>query len=251
MTLLETVELTKQFGGVTAVQDFDLCLAEGKVYGLLGPNGSGKTTLLNLVSRLLAPTKGKIFFRGKDITRLSPFKLPRLGIARTFQHTRLFEDLTLIENVMLGHYCREFSTVGHILLQTRGARSEERLCRARAIKRLAEMGLADLARVRPHSVSYGQQRLVEIARALMAEPQLLLLDEPTAGLSFEEAALVGNLVRDLARQGISSLIVEHNVRFLSSSCDWIIALAEGRKLVEGTPNVVLSHPKVHEVYFAA
>jgi ABC-type branched-subunit amino acid transport system ATPase component len=252
MILLETVELTKQFGGVTAVRDFDLQLVEGRIYGLLGPNGSGKTTLLNLVSRLLDPTKGRIFFRGQDVTRMPPYRMSHLGIARTFQHTRLVSDLSLVENVMLGHYCRESSlTIGHILFQTRGARVTESRCRARALERLAELGLSDLASARPHNVPYRQQRLVEIARALMTEPLLLLLDEPTAGLSFEEAILVGRLVRGLAQRGITSLIVEHNVRFLSTTCDWIIAMAEGRKLVEGTPDVVLSHPKVHEVYFAA
>jgi ABC-type branched-subunit amino acid transport system ATPase component len=130
-------------------------------------------------------------------------------------------------------------------------RARERSCMERARKLLAELGLAGLETARPHQIPYGQQRIVEVARALMVEPVLLLLDEPTAGLSFDEAALVGSLVRRLASQGITSLVVEHNVRFLSSTCHWIIALAEGRKLVEGTPDVILSHPKVHEVYFAA
>jgi len=243
--LLETVALTKRFGGVVAVNAVDLAVPDGQVFGLIGPNGAGKTTLINLISGHFRADAGAIRFTGTDVTRLRPHQLARCGIARTFQAIRLFKGLTVLENVLVGRYVRSRSDVLASLVPFRDGAAAER-ARSRAI--LERFGLGARVDALAGELSYGDQRRLEIARALAAEPRLLILDEPAAGMNPTESATLREMLRDLAADGLTIILIEHDVRLVMGVCERVAVLNFGRKIAEGTPAEIQADPAVREAY---
>jgi ABC-type branched-chain amino acid transport systems, ATPase component len=243
--LLETSGLTKRFGGVVAVNAIDLAIAEGQVFGLIGPNGAGKTTLINLISGHLRADGGAIRFANADVTRLRPDQLARRGIARTFQSIRLFKGLTVLENVLVGRYVRSRSDALGCLVPFRDAARPERE-RARVL--LERVGLGKRAGAFAGELAYGDQRRLEIARALAAEPRLLILDEPAAGMNPTESAALREMLRELAAEGITIVLIEHDVRLVMGACERVAVLNFGRKIAEGPPAEIQADPAVREAY---
>jgi ABC-type branched-subunit amino acid transport system ATPase component len=246
---LEGVE--RAFGGVRAVDGASLAVAPGEVHGLIGPNGAGKTTVINLVSGLLAPTAGSIALQGRAIEGLAPHRIAALGVARTFQNIRLFPDLSARDNVLVGQHLRRSPSLAARLLLLPSARAEERQARERAAALLERVGLSDRVREKARNLSYGEQRRVEIARALASEPRLLLLDEPTAGMNPVEVQAMAELIRRVAAEGHSVLLVEHNVRLVMGACDRITVLNFGRVIAEGKPAEVAADPAVIAAYLGS
>jgi ABC-type branched-subunit amino acid transport system ATPase component len=227
--------LSRAFGGVRAADEVTFTVAAGEVHGLIGPNGAGKTTLLNLISGLLRPTAGKIELDGRRIEGLPPNRIAALGVARTYQNIRLFGGLSAVDNVVVGQHLRRRAPFWRRLLLLPAARNEESSARLTAEAGLARVGMRERALTRAFDLSYGEQRRVEIARALAAQPRLVLLDEPTAGMNPGEAASVARLVREVAKEGRAVLLIEHNVRLVMELCDRITVLNFGKVIARGTP----------------
>lgn len=240
--------VSRAFGGVRAVDDATFTVGDGEVHGLIGPNGAGKTTLLNLISGLLRPTAGKIELDGRRIDGLPPNRIAALGVARTYQNIRLFGGLSAVDNVVVGQHLRRRAPFWRHLFLLPSARSEERTARAEAGSELARVGMQERASTRAFNLSYGEQRRVEIARALAAQPKLVLLDEPTAGMNPNEADAVARLVREVTKQGRAVLLIEHNVRLVMQLCDRITVLNFGKVIAKGTPAEVGKDPAVIAAY---
>ena len=243
--LLQTRRLAKSFGGVKAVRDVSLAVADGSILALIGPNGAGKSTFVNLLTGTLKPSSGEVQLSGRPITGLPPHRIVRGGMVRTFQNGRLFARLSAIENVMVGATARVGAGLGHALLRrTAGEALPERA--------LAAMQRVGLDRLDPHaevgSLPYGQQRMLEIARALVAEPVLLLLDEPAAGLNSGEVEGFLDLLRSLRGDGLTMLLIEHNMGLVMRAADRIAVLNFGELIAEGTPTEVRQNPAVLEAY---
>lgn len=246
--LLETVGLTKTFGGLTAVDGVDLQVEEREIRALIGPNGSGKTTLLNCISGVYKPTSGHIKFMGESVGGLPPHSLTRKGIGRTFQDIRLFHSLTVVQNVMVAFQCRQKATMVEDILALPRSRREERHMEEEAYSFLEFVGIEHKARALAGSLSYGQRRMVEIARALATGAKLLLLDEPTAGLSGAVIDRLTENIRKIRDSGVSIIFVEHNMRFVLSICDRITVLDFGKKIAEGTPDECRNNPMIIECF---
>ncbi len=247
--LLTATALRKTFGGVVALSDFGLSLRHGDLLGLIGPNGAGKTTAFNLLTGVLHPSGGEVRFQERAITRLSPEARSRLGLSRTFQNIRLFDELTVLQNVMAGAHAKHGAGLAGAVLGLPRARTSERSIRALAERTLTLTGLEALAHKRADALSYGDRRRVEIARALAAEPKLLLLDEPAAGMNEGEKASLSQLIRSINEdQGLTIVLVEHNVPMVASLCRRIVVLDKGEVLAEGATAQVLADPRVVDVY---
>jgi branched-chain amino acid transport system ATP-binding protein len=249
MSLLEIDNVTLRFGGVVAVNQVSFNVEEGEVFALVGPNGAGKSTIFNLISRIYDPAEGDIRFDGQSILDKAPHEIARLGIARTFQNIELFEQATVLQNLLVGRHRHRQSRMWTELLFTPFIRSEERRHRA-AIEKVIDF--LDLQAYRDKYIAglpYGVRKVVEMGRALAIEPRLLLLDEPASGLSVEETQDVAYWVEDLKKQmGITVLMVEHDMHLVSAVSDRVLALADGKMLSLGTPQAVQSDPKVIEAY---
>jgi branched-chain amino acid transport system ATP-binding protein len=239
--------ITVAFGGVTALSDVSLAVEPGQVHGLIGPNGAGKTTLFNVACGLVRPTAGRIVWRGAELRRLRPNRLSRLGIARTLQGVGLFPGLTVLENVMVGAHRHARAGFLSAVLAVPTADRDERRLRERAMTALAELEADDVAARYPGSLPYPVQKRVALARALVADPDLLLLDEPASGLSEEEMHDLGTLIRDLAGR-MSVLLVEHHMDLVMRVCDTITVLDSGRLIAAGTPEQIQADPAVTEAY---
>jgi ABC-type branched-subunit amino acid transport system ATPase component len=247
--VLEGVE--RVFGGVRAVDGASFCVAPGEVHGLIGPNGAGKTTIINLVSGLLQPSGGALFMEGRPTRGLPPHRIAALGVARTFQNIRLFPDLSARDNVIVGAHLRRDESLAARLLGLPAAREAEKRVRERAEALLERVGLAGRMREKVKNLSYGEQRRVEIARALASDPKLLLLDEPTAGMNPVEVEAVAALIAKVADEGHSVLLVEHNVRLVMDVCHGVTVLDFGKVIAEGPPSRVAEDPAVIAAYLGA
>jgi branched-chain amino acid transport system ATP-binding protein len=248
MVLLEVKNISKRFGGLQAVKDVSFTVNRGCIKAVIGPNGAGKTTLFNLVSGFLPPDSGTIVYRDMPINGRPPHDIAGQGLSRTFQHIRLFARMTALENVMVG--CHVRSRAGFIagMLNLPWARREERDIRAKAFEIMDFMGIAGLAGADATSLSYGQQRAVELARALAGGPVMLLLDEPAAGLNMRETADTARLITRVRDLGITVLIVEHDMSLVMNISDEVVVLSYGEKIADDTPRAVQSNPEVVRVY---
>lgn len=248
MELLQVHEAVKRFGGLTAVDKVSLTVARGEIRAVIGPNGSGKSTFINVLSGVYKPDSGTIVLDGRHLENLPPSEITKAGIARTFQNIQLFEGLTVLENVAVGKHCRMTDGVLEVLAGGRRHRAIEQHAREEAYRLLETMGIPELASHYPGELPYGQRRLVEIARALAAEPKLLMVDEPAAGLSAQEMNQLGDVLLDLKEKGISVIVIEHNMKFVMGLSDRVTVLNFGRVIAEGTPDQVRRDPVVVEAY---
>jgi branched-chain amino acid transport system ATP-binding protein len=246
--LLEAKDLTRRFGGVTAVDSVNMIVRRGSVHGLIGPNGAGKTTLLNLVAGVLKVSSGGLQFRQRDITALSTAERARSGIRRTFQNLKLFLGMSALDNVAVGMHADTRSGFLDAVLRSPRHRREERDIVERSIQSLELVGLSAQAHLRASALAYGHRRLLEIARAIVSDPTLLLLDEPAAGLNETESEHVSELIGRIRARGITVVLVEHHMDVVMSVCDEITVLNHGRKLASGTPGQIQEHPAVIEAY---
>jgi branched-chain amino acid transport system ATP-binding protein len=248
MTLLTLEHVTRRFGGLVAVNDVDLRVEPGAVTAIIGPNGAGKTTLFHLVSGFQTPDEGRITFEGNDITGSAPERIAACGLVRTFQLVQLFRDLTVIENVKVGCHLHTRGGVLTALIRSKGARQAEARVEATARELLGFVGLEAHADLPAASLTYGRQRLLEIARALAAKPKLLLLDEPAAGLNSEESRLLSATIRRIVSQGTTVLLIEHDMNLVMSTADTVAVLDFGVKIAQGTPRSVRENPAVIAAY---
>jgi len=247
-TLLRLDGITCQFGGVRAVDEVSFDLEAGRVYGLIGPNGAGKTTLLNIISGLQPPTAGEVWLGGQRIDRWPAHRIAAAGVARTFQNIRLFPGMSVLGNVQVGQHLVNHTGLWQRLIWSPGGREEEARMRADAEALLVQTRLANLADRRADELAYGQQRRLEMARALASNPRLLLLDEPAAGMNHTEIGALAELIASLASGGRTVLLIEHNVALVMQVCDHIIVLDFGRKIAEGTPEAISCDPAVISAY---
>jgi branched-chain amino acid transport system ATP-binding protein len=248
MTLLETQGLSKHFGGLAAVDNLDLSVEAGEIVGLIGPNGAGKTTCFNLLSGFFPPTHGTISFQGENITGLKPHHIVQRGLVRTFQLTTLFQEITVLENVLLGLHTHSRRGLRQALF-SRHAFPDDEIAQAHSV--LAFTGLTRYAEQLAKNLPHGYQRILGIAMALAAQPKLLLLDEPVTGMNLEESNRVMSLVKTIRDRGTTILLVEHNMKAVMGTCERIVVLNFGQKLTEGTPMEVRDNPEVIEAYLGA
>ncbi len=246
--LLQATNLRKEFGGLMAVFDVNFEVEPGEILAIIGPNGAGKTTIFNLISGVLPPTGGTIQFEGRLLNGLKPHVIASLGLARTFQTVHLFGNMTVLENVMVGRHVKTGYGLLSAAFRLPRARREEKRIRERAMEQLARVGLEAKADQNASSLPFGQQRLLEMARALATEPRLLMLDEPGSGLNRAEKDGLDQLIRSMRGEGMTVLLVEHDMQFVMGIADRIIVLDYGQKIAEGTPEEVQTNERVIAAY---
>jgi branched-chain amino acid transport system ATP-binding protein len=248
LSLLEAKGITKRFGGVQALADVGFTINHGEIYGLIGPNGAGKTSLFNVLTGIYIPDGGEFVFDGEPLHNLKPNDVAARGIARTFQNIRLFGNLSALENVMIGRHVRTQAGVWGAISRNAGTRAEEAAIHKRAYELLEYVGVAKRANSLAKHLAYGDQRRLEIARALATEPKLLALDEPAAGMNATETASLKRLLEDIRRDGTTILLIEHDMKLVMSVCDRVLVLDYGKKIAEDTASVVQNDPKVVAAY---
>lgn len=246
--LLEVANITKSFGGVVANRDVSFTLEEGMIVGLIGPNGAGKSTMFNMLSAVFPPTTGEITYHGQRIDKLPSYKVCELGISRTFQNIQVFKNMTVLENIMVGHHSRTKSGMFAAALRLPQAKKEEKIIYNTAMDQIKFVGLEDVYDVRAGSLPLGKLRLLELARALATEPNLLLLDEIAAGLNHQETHEMSKLIKKIRDKGITIFVVEHDMDLVMGICDKIIVLDQGMKIAEGTPKEIQNNEKVIAAY---
>ncbi|AVM74654.1 ABC transporter ATP-binding protein [Magnetospirillum gryphiswaldense] len=251
MSLLAVDGLSKEFGGVHAVQDLSFSVAAGTIHSIIGPNGAGKTTLFNLITGIYTPSAGRITLDGTDIAGKSPSQLARLGMSRTFQNLQIFFNMSAVENVMVGAHLHVDRRFWPSLLRLPSMVRGDRACRQECLRLLDFVGLAQYAEAEASAMPYGGLKRLEIARALAAKPKLLLLDEPAAGLNATESREIDEVIKKVAGQGITVVLVEHDMKMVMGISDHILALDYGRKLAEGTPAQVRANADVIAAYLGA
>lgn len=249
--ILEVKQLTRSFGGLVAVNKVSFAVNKNEIFGLIGPNGAGKTTLFNLITGLITPSSGQLIYQNQELTRLRPHNIAAKGIARTFQNIRLFGELSALENIIIARHIHTNSNVITGVFNLPPAPKEEQKNKQKALQLLELVGLSNRAPEKARNLPYGDQRRLEIARALALEPQLLLLDEPAAGMNPNEKMSLSNFVRQISRLDITIIIIEHNVPLVMGLCDRIAVLDFGQLIALGDPTEVRTNPAVIEAYLGA
>jgi len=248
MKLLEGNNLTMVFGGLSALNSVDITINKGEVLSVIGPNGAGKTTLFNLLTGVYSPTEGRICYRKKEIKNLKPYEITKMGIARTFQNIRLFGEMSVLDNVIIGQHCRTKTGVFGAILKTPAVRKEESLVKEKAMDVLKFVGLDDVYSEKAKNLPYGKQRRLEMARALATDPELILLDEPAAGMNPQETNDLIELIEKLNGMGKTVLLIEHDMKLVMGISKRIMVLDYGRKIADGSPEEVKNDEKVIKAY---
>lgn len=245
---LKLENVSKMFGGLAALTDISFEVKKGEIFGLIGPNGAGKTTMFNVITAIFPPTTGTITFEGKPISSWKPHQIAELGITRTFQNIKLFSHLSALDNVMVGAHCRTKSGVWGSVFKTKAQRQEEKATREKAIHLLEVVGLKGYEDTIAENLAYGQQRRLEIARALATDPKLILLDEPAAGMNESETDDLFHLIKRIQSMDITVVLIEHDMKLVMNICDRLTVINFGKKIAEGKPEEVQNNPEVIEAY---
>ena len=246
--VLEIKKISKNFGGIQALTDVSFSIEQGEVLGLIGPNGAGKTTMFNMITAMFPPSSGEIVFMGQSLAGLKPHEITKQGICRTFQNIRLFSELTVRENVMVGNHCRLTTGVLQSVFRTKYQKQEEENVLKSSDEILEIVGLSEYSQTIAKNLSYGQQRRLEIARALASRPKLLLLDEPAAGMNEKETNDLFDLIKKIQALNITILLIEHDMPLVMRICSRIVVLNFGKKIAEGTPSSIQNNKEVIEAY---
>lgn len=247
--LLQTKNVSKYYGGIKAVQNIDMQVEQGEIYGIIGPNGAGKTSFFNVCTGNLTPNTGEIWFNGKNITGKRPAQIATLGIARTFQNIQLFNFMTVLENVKIGFHTHEKSNIFDAILHTKRYKEDEILTHEKAVALIEKVGLTKESDNLAGNLAYGVQRRVEIARALALNPKILLLDEPAAGMNPNETNELSDFIKQLQKDGHTIVVIEHDMKFVMNLCETIMVINFGVKICEGDPEHVKCDKLVNEAYF--